>query len=224
MTPPARLLFPAGVTAAHRSLEPFDEVRILGGEPHQSHSGTPNPSSRFGVKAMRKPGDALSPRADIVWRAAFRQRCSPFCPVAPEQPSRAGERRPPSTVRKGTPSAIKPTGLATVCKTVVRLGSTPAIASHRIRASGTDTCRRQCWASPSAKVRLTSEPAKLRTRVDGIDRKPTRRIRPGANPPRADARPSSDCPGRKRWSRSAGNAFRLHPAAIAQPVEHLPRK
>ena len=45
VTPPARLLFPAGVTAAHRSLEPFDEVRILGGEPHQSHSGTPNPSS-----------------------------------------------------------------------------------------------------------------------------------------------------------------------------------
>ena len=38
-------LFPAGVTAAHRSLEPFDEVRILGGEPRQSHSGTPNPSS-----------------------------------------------------------------------------------------------------------------------------------------------------------------------------------
>ena len=32
VTPPARLLFPAGVTAAHRSLEPFDEVRILGGE------------------------------------------------------------------------------------------------------------------------------------------------------------------------------------------------
>lgn len=53
MTPSARLLFPAGVTAAHRSLEPFDEVRILGGEPHQSHSGTPNPSSRFGVKAIR---------------------------------------------------------------------------------------------------------------------------------------------------------------------------
>ena len=26
------LLFPAGVTAAQRSLEPFDEVRILGGE------------------------------------------------------------------------------------------------------------------------------------------------------------------------------------------------
>ena len=38
-------IFPAGVTAAHRSLEPFDEVRILGGEPHQSHSGTTNPSS-----------------------------------------------------------------------------------------------------------------------------------------------------------------------------------
>lgn len=126
-TPP----IPAGVTAAHRSLEPFDEVRILGGEPHQSHSGTPNPSSRFGVKAIRNFEVNLSPQ----W-TPYGARCSVngfsplLFPVAPEQPSRAKERRPPSTVRKGTPSAITPTGLATVCKTVhgwVRLPQSPLI-------------------------------------------------------------------------------------------------
>lgn len=90
VTPPARLLFPAGVTAAHRSLEPFDEVRILGGEPHQSHSGTPNPSSRFGVKAIRNFEVNLSPQ----W-TPYGARCSVngfsplLFPVAPEQPSRA---------------------------------------------------------------------------------------------------------------------------------------
>ena len=95
-------------------------------------------------------------------------------PVAPEPPSQAKERRPPSTVRKGTPPAITSTGVGDGLQNRSRLGSTPAIASHRIRASGTDTCRRQCWASPPVKVYLTSEPAKLRTRVDGTDRKPTR--------------------------------------------------
>jgi len=88
------------------------------------------------------------------------------------------------------------------------LGSTPAIASHRIRISGTDTCRRSCRASPSAKVHLTSESAELRTRVDGTDRKPTRRIRTGANPPRVDARPSVRLPRTENDGRNAGNALR----------------
>lgn len=86
---------------------------------------------RFGVKAIRNFEVNLSPQ----W-TPYGARCSVngfsplLFPVAPEQPSRAKERRPPSTVRKGTPSAITPTGLATVCKTVhgwVRLPQSPLI-------------------------------------------------------------------------------------------------
>ena len=121
---------------------------------------------RFGVKAIRNFEVNLSPQ----W-TPYGARCSVngfsplLFPVAPEQPSRAKERRPPSTVRKGTPPAIEANRVGNGLQNRAWLGSTPAIASHRIRISGTDTCRRSCRASPSAKVHLTSESAELRTRV-----------------------------------------------------------
>lgn len=194
MTPPARLLFPAGVTAAHRSLEPFDEVRILGGEPHQSHSGTPNPSSRFGVKAIRNLEVNLSPQ----WTPYGARRSvngAPLCPVAPEQPSRARERRPPSTVRKGTP---------------------PAIEANRVG----DGLQNRQMAGFDSRNRLSSDAGK------------TGRMHAVAHPPYPNRRKSATdgCAPSVRLPRTdtvepeCGQCVPSHLAAIAQPVEHLPRK
>lgn len=148
---------------------------------------------------------------DTVWRAVFRQRF-----FSPSVSRCAGT----AQSGKGAASAFNRAERDAIGDYANRvgdglqnrawLGSTPAIASHRIRISGTDTCRRSCRASPSAKVHLTSESAELRTRVEGTDRKPTlvsdrAQIRHGWM--RA---PPSDCPGRTRWSRNAGNAFRPH--------------
>lgn len=132
---------------------------------------------------------------DTVWRAVFRQRF-----FSPSVSRCAGT----AQSGKGAASAFNRAERDAIGEYANRvgdglqnrawLGSTPAIASHRIRISGTDTCRRSCRASPSVKVHLTSESAELRTRVDGTDHKPTRRIRTDANPPRVDARPSVRLP------------------------------
>lgn len=82
-------------------------------------------------------------------------------PPRRNRPVRQGSRRPPQRA-KGTPPAIEANRVGDGLQNRAWLGSTPAIASHRIRVSGTDTCRRPCRASPSVEVRLTGEPAELR--------------------------------------------------------------
>ena len=86
---------------------------------------------------------------DTVWRTVFRQRF-----FSPSVSRCAGTARS----GKGAASAFNRAERDAIGDYANRvgdglqnrawLGSTPAIASHRIRISGTDTCRRSCQASP----------------------------------------------------------------------------
>lgn len=116
---------------AHRPLEPL----VRGSNPRRGAASIPlrNAQSLFSFWSEGH----TKPRGQFLASMETRMACGvpstvfpSYFPVAPEQPGRAKERRPPSTVRKGTPTAITPTGLATVCKTVhgwVRLPQSPLI-------------------------------------------------------------------------------------------------
>lgn len=91
---------------------------------------------------------------------------------------------------------------------------------RRLKPTGLATDMHAVTCGFDSRNRLSSDTSKA-GRIHAVAHP---RIRPGANPPRVDARPPSDCPGRKRWRRNAGNAFRPHPAVIAQMVEQPPRK
>lgn len=91
---------------------------------------------------------------------------------------------------------------------------------RRLRQPGWRRSAKPCMAGFDSRNRLSSDTDKR----DGYMPSPTlvsdrAQIRHGWM--RA---PPSDCPGRKRWRRNAGNAFRPHPAVIAQMVEQPPRK
>lgn len=210
---------------AHRPLEPL----VRGSNPRRGATPIPLRNTRslflFRSEGHTEPRGQSLASMDTVWRTAFRQRFfPPIFPLRRNWPIRPKERRPPSTVRKGTPTAITPTGLATVCKTVhgwVRLPQSPLIGYEQ---SGTDTCRRPCRASPSVKIHPTSESAELRTRVDGIDRRPPAvsgrtQIRRGRMRALRPIAPDGHGGAGVRAMRSGPTS-----AAIAQPVEHPPRK
>lgn len=164
LTTVSTLIFPAGVTAAHRSLEPFDEVRILGGEPRPSHSGTPNPSSRFGVTAIRNTRFSLA-SMDTYGARRFRHDGF-FCfPVTTEPACRAGETTSAPTCGKGRHRRLKPTGLATDMHAVTcgsdsrnRLSSDTSKAG-RIHAAARVGLRRKeatCWSRRSSSSAFSS--------------------------------------------------------------------
>ena len=173
VTPPARPHIPRWCNG---STPVFGTVR-RGSNPRRGATPIPLRSVRS-LFSFRSEGHTdfevnLSPQ----W-TPYGARCSvngfhPFCfPLRRNSPvgQRSGVRLQPCG--KGRHRRLRQPGWRRL-QNRAWLGSTPAIASHRIRISGTDTCRRSCWASPSVKVHLTSESAELRTRVDGIDRKPT---------------------------------------------------
>ena len=165
---------------AHRPLEPL----VRGSNPRRGATPIPLRNTRS-LFSFRSEGHT-EPQGQILASMETRMACGvpstvfpSYFPVAPEQPSRAKERRPPSTVRKGTPPAITPTGLATVCKTVhgwVRLPQSPLTGYGQ---NGADACRRP----PAVSERTQIRHGRIRA------------LRPIA-------------PDGKRWSRSAGDAFR----------------
>lgn len=135
MIPPARRLFPSDATGSIRD----SGSRHRGSNPRRGAMPIPlrNAQSLF---SFRSEGHT-KPRGQFLASMETRMACGvpstvfpSYFPVAPEQPGRARERRPPSTVRKGTPTAITPTGVGDGLQNRAWLGSTPAIASHRIRA------------------------------------------------------------------------------------------
>lgn len=150
--------------AAYGILDPGIVVRIHGGEPCPSHSGTPNPSSRFGVKAVRNLEVNLSPQ----W-TPYGARCSvngvpPLSRCAGTARSGKGAASAFNRAERA-PSAITPTGLVTAAKPCMagfdsrnRLSSDTSKAG-RIHAAARVGLRRKeatCWSRRSSSSAFSS--------------------------------------------------------------------